>query len=83
MDSSIIQGPFSVAPCQTKVSRFATFSSPPPPQAAHALGAVLGPELRRQWKELEVTVKGLCTPEQRQGLWLRMELKVWFAAKQD
>jgi hypothetical protein len=25
---SIIQGPFSVAPCQTLVSRFATFSSP-------------------------------------------------------
>ena len=28
MDSSIIQGPFSVAPCQTLISRFATFSSP-------------------------------------------------------
>ena len=28
MDSSIIQGPVSVAPCQTLVSRFATFSSP-------------------------------------------------------
>jgi hypothetical protein len=27
MDSSNIQGPFSVAPCQTIVSRFATFSS--------------------------------------------------------
>ena len=27
MDSSIIQGPFSVAPCQTLISRFATFSS--------------------------------------------------------
>ena len=27
MDSSIVQGPFSVAPCQTLVSRFATFSS--------------------------------------------------------
>ena len=27
MDSSIIQGPFFVAPCQTLVSRFATFSS--------------------------------------------------------
>jgi ABC-type Fe3+-siderophore transport system permease subunit len=25
---SIVQGPFSVAPCQTLVSRFATFSSP-------------------------------------------------------
>jgi hypothetical protein len=25
---SIIQGPFSVAPCQTLVSRFATFASP-------------------------------------------------------
>jgi hypothetical protein len=25
---SIIQGPFSVAPCQTLISRFATFSSP-------------------------------------------------------
>jgi hypothetical protein len=25
LDSSIIQGPFSVAPCQTLVSRFATF----------------------------------------------------------
>jgi hypothetical protein len=28
LDSSIIQGPFSVAPCQTLISRFATFSSP-------------------------------------------------------
>ena len=28
MDLSIVQGPFSVAPCQTLVSRFATFSSP-------------------------------------------------------
>jgi hypothetical protein len=27
LDSSIIQGPFSVAPCQTLVSRFATFAS--------------------------------------------------------
>jgi hypothetical protein len=27
LDSSIIQGPFSVAPCQTLISRFATFSS--------------------------------------------------------
>jgi hypothetical protein len=27
-DLSIIQGPFSVAPCQTLISRFATFSSP-------------------------------------------------------
>jgi hypothetical protein len=27
LDLSIIQGPFSVAPCQTLVSRFATFSS--------------------------------------------------------
>ena len=25
---SIIQGPFSVAPCQTLISRFATFASP-------------------------------------------------------
>jgi hypothetical protein len=25
LDSSIIQGPFSVAPCQTLISRFATF----------------------------------------------------------
>jgi hypothetical protein len=28
LDSSIIQGPVSVAPCQTLVSRLATFSSP-------------------------------------------------------
>ena len=28
MDSSIVQEPFSVAPCQTLISRFATFSSP-------------------------------------------------------
>jgi hypothetical protein len=28
LDSSIIQGPFSVAQCQTLKSRFATFSSP-------------------------------------------------------
>jgi hypothetical protein len=28
LDLSIIQGPFSVAPCQTLVSRFATFASP-------------------------------------------------------
>ena len=28
MDSSIIQGPFSVAPCHTLISRFATFPSP-------------------------------------------------------
>jgi hypothetical protein len=28
LDSSIIQGPFSVAPCQTLISRFATFASP-------------------------------------------------------
>jgi hypothetical protein len=27
LDSSISQGPFSVAPCQTLISRFATFSS--------------------------------------------------------
>jgi hypothetical protein len=27
VDSSIIQGPFPVAPCQTLISRFATFSS--------------------------------------------------------
>ena len=27
MDSSIIQGPVSVAPCQTLISRFATFPS--------------------------------------------------------
>jgi hypothetical protein len=27
LDSSIIQGPFSVAPCQTLISRFATFAS--------------------------------------------------------
>jgi hypothetical protein len=27
LDLSIIQGPFSVAPCQTLISRFATFSS--------------------------------------------------------
>jgi hypothetical protein len=27
LDSSFILGPFSVAPCQTLVSRFATFSS--------------------------------------------------------
>jgi hypothetical protein len=27
LDSSIIQGPFSIAPCQTLISRFATFSS--------------------------------------------------------
>jgi hypothetical protein len=27
LDSSIIQGPFSVAPCRTLISRFATFSS--------------------------------------------------------
>jgi hypothetical protein len=26
-DSSIVEGPFSVAPCQTSASRFATFSS--------------------------------------------------------
>jgi hypothetical protein len=29
LDLSIIQGPFSVAPCQTLISRFATFSSLP------------------------------------------------------
>jgi hypothetical protein len=28
LDSSIVQGPFSVAPCQTLISRFATFASP-------------------------------------------------------
>jgi hypothetical protein len=28
LDSSIIQGPFSVAPCQTLIPRFATFASP-------------------------------------------------------
>jgi hypothetical protein len=28
LDLSIVQGPFSVAPCQTLISRFATFSSP-------------------------------------------------------
>jgi hypothetical protein len=28
LDSFIIQGPFSVAPCQTLISRFATYSSP-------------------------------------------------------
>jgi hypothetical protein len=28
LDLSIIQGPFCVAPCQTLISRFATFSSP-------------------------------------------------------
>jgi hypothetical protein len=28
LDSSVVQGPFSVAPCQTLISRFATFSSP-------------------------------------------------------
>jgi hypothetical protein len=27
LDSSIIQGPFSAVPCQTLVSRFATFAS--------------------------------------------------------
>jgi predicted nicotinamide N-methyase len=27
LDSSVIQGPLSVAPCQTLISRFATFSS--------------------------------------------------------
>jgi hypothetical protein len=43
---------------------------------------VLGPELRRAFKELEATVKALCTPEQRQALWMRMELKAWLAARQ-
>jgi hypothetical protein len=28
LDSSIVQGPFPVAPCQTLISRFATFASP-------------------------------------------------------
>jgi hypothetical protein len=36
LDSSIIQGPFSVAPCQTLISRFATFSSPYKAAAAAA-----------------------------------------------
>jgi hypothetical protein len=46
LDSSIVQGPFSVAPRQTLISRFATFSSPyavasiaavvPPPDGASA-----------------------------------------------
>jgi hypothetical protein len=31
---SIVQGPVSVAPCQTLISRFATFSSPYPAGAA-------------------------------------------------
>jgi hypothetical protein len=34
LDSSIIQGPFSVAPCETLVSRFAAFSSPYPSSGA-------------------------------------------------
>jgi hypothetical protein len=45
---SIIQGPFSVAPCQTLISRFATFASPynfyiACTSAAYLLGR--GPEL--------------------------------------
>jgi hypothetical protein len=34
MDLSIIQGPFSVAPCHALVSRFATFSSPTSPTSS-------------------------------------------------
>ena len=39
MDISIIQGPFSVAPCQTLKSRFATFSSPYVCRLVEAMGA--------------------------------------------
>jgi hypothetical protein len=45
LDSSIIQGPVSVAPCQTLVSRFATFASQGPRTcmgAARCSGAWLG-----------------------------------------
>jgi hypothetical protein len=37
---SIVQGPFSVAPCQTLISRFATFASPYHGVAAAAPGVV-------------------------------------------
>jgi hypothetical protein len=43
---SIIQGPFSVAPCQTLISRFATFSSPyagRPPSPARGAGCAAPP----------------------------------------
>jgi hypothetical protein len=37
LDSPIIRGPFSAAPCQTLVSRFATFSSPYVAVSPHAV----------------------------------------------
>ena len=39
MDLSIVQGPFSVAPCQTLISRFATFPSRYQGHCAVFLGA--------------------------------------------
>jgi hypothetical protein len=40
LDSSIVQGPFSVAPCQTLVSRFATFLSPYAPPLSSGAGGL-------------------------------------------
>jgi hypothetical protein len=46
LDSSIVQGPFSVAPCQTLVTRFATFASPyPGERGGDASGCVCTPGL--------------------------------------
>jgi hypothetical protein len=43
---SIVQGPFSVAPCQTLISRFATFPLIAVPHAHAAAAEAAGPELR-------------------------------------
>lgn len=46
-----------------------------------ALATVLGPESRKALKELEATARAVCNPEQRLGLWLRLELKVWLGTR--
>jgi len=50
-------------------------------KAMQALATVLGPESRKALKELEATARAVCNPEQRLGLWLRLELKVWLGTR--
>jgi hypothetical protein len=67
LDPSIIQGPFSVAPCQTLISRFATFSSPysssggvlrRQSQPATGGGRVSQPAVHRRVRLCAVRVRG-------------------------
>jgi hypothetical protein len=64
-DLSIVQGPFSVAPCRTLTTRFATFSSPQEPGAYQSAVGPLTPKAKKNFETKQLLLLRAEAAEQR------------------